>query len=280
MLEILNFNTCPKLNLINATYPTAIQKIDSVALLRTFEPTFEKQVIFLVGHTIDGVGSGHYRADLQDNATPDNDDDVIVTIGSKRWKKIPSEATNAIVSDTTGINGSIAINNLIVVTQDQLDAITPIAGVLYGIRSGNYIERLYIISGDAEGIPTPVLSVSSITSNSVVLTLTMSNDSGIIDYIWERRTGTGGAWSVISDAISPTKNITVTGLAVATVYNFRVKAVNSTSQSAYSNIVSAETLDEVIESGFGSGFSNGFGINGGGTITTGFSNGFNNGFTQ
>jgi hypothetical protein len=109
----------------------------------------------------------------------------------------------------------------------------------------------------------------------------MSNDSGIIDYIWERRTGTGGAWSVISDAISPIKNITVTGLAVATVYNFRVKAVNSTMQSPYSNIVSAETLDQVIESGFGNGFSNGFGVgNGGGTITTGFSNGFNNGFSQ
>jgi hypothetical protein len=88
MLEIINYNTNPRLNLTNATYPTAIQKIDNITSLRNYEPTFDKQVIFLLGKTVVGVASSNYRSDFSDTSSADNNDTVIVTIGGKRWKKI------------------------------------------------------------------------------------------------------------------------------------------------------------------------------------------------
>jgi hypothetical protein len=152
MLEIINYNTAPRLSLTNATYPTAIQKIDNATSLRNYEPTFDKQVIFLLGISTIGVNSGHYRADFADTSTADNNDTVIVTIDGKRWKKIAGSGggtDNAIVSDTTGIIGAVVVENMVALTQAQYDAVTPVSGVMYAIKTaGNLIEKFYFLSED------------------------------------------------------------------------------------------------------------------------------------
>jgi hypothetical protein len=147
MLEIINFNTAPRLSLTNATYPTAIQKIDNATSLRNYEPTFDKQVIFLLGIATVGVNSGHYRADFADTSTADNNDTVIVTIDGKRWKKIGNNTDGAIISDTTGISGAVVVENMVALTQAQYDAVTPVSGVMYAIKTaGNLIEKFYFLS--------------------------------------------------------------------------------------------------------------------------------------
>lgn len=150
MLEIINYNTAPRLNLINATYPTAIQKIDNATSLRSFEPAFDKQVIFLLGIATIGVNSSNYRADFSDTSSADNNNTVIVTIGGKRWIKIAGSGggtDNAIVSDTTGITGAVSVDNMVALSQAQYDAITPVSGVMYAIKGvGNLIEKFYFLS--------------------------------------------------------------------------------------------------------------------------------------
>lgn len=155
MLEIINYNTAPRLNLVNFTYPTAIQKIDNATSLRSFEPAFDKQVIFLLGIATAGVNSSNYRADFSDTSSADNNNTVIVTVGGKRWIKLAGSGggtDNAIVSDTTGIAGAVAVDNMVALSQAQYDAITPVSGVMYAIKGiGNLIEKFYFLSGGVSG---------------------------------------------------------------------------------------------------------------------------------
>lgn len=89
MLEIINYNTAPILQIRNATYPFAVTTIATIAILRTTEPSYNGQIITLLGHTTAGVGSGQFRYDASDTTTADDNSNVIVTTtGGKRWKRI------------------------------------------------------------------------------------------------------------------------------------------------------------------------------------------------
>lgn len=65
-----------------------VQIVNTVALLRNFEPAYSSQIITLLGHTTAGVGGGHFRYDASDTTTSDDNGLTIVTAGGKRWKRI------------------------------------------------------------------------------------------------------------------------------------------------------------------------------------------------
>lgn len=88
---------------------------------------------------------------------------------------------------------------------------------------------------------TPVLSTSTITSSTLTVTWTMSDDVSIADYIVEYKASSSGTWLVFSDGTSTVKTATITGLPVSTSYDVRVKAVNATGNSDYSNTVTSTT---------------------------------------
>lgn len=99
MLEIINYNTAPILQIRNATYPFAVTAIATIAILRTTEPVYNGQIITLLGHTTAGVGGGDFRHDLSDTSTDDNNF-TIVTAGGKRWKRIIEENGTNILYDS------------------------------------------------------------------------------------------------------------------------------------------------------------------------------------
>ncbi|MGF7453299.1 gp53-like domain-containing protein [Pasteurella bettyae] len=71
-----------------------LQQCDSIAELRTIEPTTDKQTIFVKGyHAGSTKGGGYFIADLADNASVDNAGTVIVTGAGKRWTRIYYEIT-------------------------------------------------------------------------------------------------------------------------------------------------------------------------------------------
>ena len=66
-----------------------IGQCDSIAQLRTIEPTENNQHILVKGyHAGSHKGGGRFVADFTDNQTADNGGTVIVTSGGKRWKRV------------------------------------------------------------------------------------------------------------------------------------------------------------------------------------------------
>lgn len=99
MLEIINYNTAPILQIRNATYPFAVTTIATIAILRTTEPSYNGQIITLLGNIIAGVGGGNFRHDTDDTGSDDNNL-TIVTAGGKRWKRIIEQNGTNILYDT------------------------------------------------------------------------------------------------------------------------------------------------------------------------------------
>lgn len=68
-----------------------IGRCESIADLRSIEPSFPNQMISLVSHTAGkGTGGGFFSYDDSDSTSQDNNGTVIVTPGGKRWKRIIS----------------------------------------------------------------------------------------------------------------------------------------------------------------------------------------------
>ncbi len=69
------------------TDSTGVTTVDTIALLRVFEPDTDGQQISLLGHTLPGVGGGELYYDASDTTSLDNNGTIIVTTGGKRWKR-------------------------------------------------------------------------------------------------------------------------------------------------------------------------------------------------
>lgn len=71
-----------------------IGQAESVAQLRTIEPTTDQQRILLKSwHAGKNLGGGVFYADFTDTTSADNGGTVIVTAGGKRWKRVFTEIT-------------------------------------------------------------------------------------------------------------------------------------------------------------------------------------------
>ena len=71
-----------------------IGQCESIAQLRTIEPTENNQHILVKGyHAGSYKGGGRFVADFADNQTADNGGTVIVTAGGKRWRRICDSLT-------------------------------------------------------------------------------------------------------------------------------------------------------------------------------------------
>lgn len=69
-----------------------IGQCDSIAQLRTIEPTENNQHILVKGYYAGShKGGGRFVADFADNQTADNSGTVIVTAGGKRWKRLANK---------------------------------------------------------------------------------------------------------------------------------------------------------------------------------------------
>jgi hypothetical protein len=93
MLEIINYNTAPVLQIRNATYPFAVVNVSSIANLRNYEPVYAGQVIYLLGNATAGIGGGEFRHDAS-STLADDSYNTIVTVGGKRWLRIASISQN------------------------------------------------------------------------------------------------------------------------------------------------------------------------------------------
>jgi hypothetical protein len=101
--------------------------------------------------------------------------------------------------------------------------------------------------------PSPVIEpiVIEQTKSSVKITwqVPYDGDSPITDYLIEVGTVTSRTtWSIFTDGISPSNEVTVTGLTRGTIYQFRVSAINSIGSSAATNVVNPRIMATKIAS--------------------------------
>ncbi|SUT96036.1 Tail fiber protein [Actinobacillus lignieresii] len=72
----------------------AIGQCESIAELRTIEPTEDNQRILVRGYYAgSNVGGGEFYSDLNDKTTADNSGTVIVTTNGQRWKRVYQQIT-------------------------------------------------------------------------------------------------------------------------------------------------------------------------------------------
>lgn len=188
MLEIINYNTAPVLQVRNATYPFAVVNVATVTALRTTEPSYAGQVIMLLGHTTAGIGGGNFRYDATDTTTADDNGLTIVTSGGKRWKRILDD--NGVISvDQFGDTSNSTVDHSAIV-QAAIDyagitdkAISFTSGRIYNLsgvqlkpksptnwnsQAGSNPWRIYgngciIVNGATSTTETPSLYYSGLT---------------------------------------------------------------------------------------------------------------------
>lgn len=81
-----------------------IVTVDTIDLLRSFEPLEDGQQISLLGHTLPGIGGDTFYFDESDTTSADNNGTIIVTSGGKRWKRIFNGAPYAEMFGALGDN--------------------------------------------------------------------------------------------------------------------------------------------------------------------------------
>jgi hypothetical protein len=98
-------------------------------------------------------------------------------------------------------------------------------------------------------IPAPPTILKATATSSAAISLTWTDQSGNeTDFQIERKTGAGGTYAQIGTAAANATTYRDSGLAEGATYFYRVRAVNSVGNSAYSNESSATTLSSSSKS--------------------------------
>ena len=102
------------------------------------------------------------------------------------------------------------------------------------------------VTPEVDGLPTQPRSLAAGTPTATTMPLTWSvptSDGGesITDYVVQFKLSTASVWTTFADGVSPSTGATVTGLTASTSYDFRVAAVNSVGQGAYTDSVTEST---------------------------------------
>ena len=102
------------------------------------------------------------------------------------------------------------------------------------------------VTPEVDGLPTQPTSLAAGTPTGTTMPLTWSvptSDGGesITDYVVQYKLSTASVWTTFADGVSSSTGATVTGLTASTSYDFRVAAVNSVGQGAYTDSVTEST---------------------------------------
>lgn len=150
----------------------------------------------------------------------------------------------------TGVSGS-ATGDLIHIkgSASKSGAANVTCQVVSGAPSVNhYVAALGFVGGALGGgasVPDAISDLAAGTPAGTEMPLTWSapadNGATITDYIVQYKETASGTWLTFSDGTSATTGATVTGLTVATSYDFRVAAVNSEGTGPYSSTLTQST---------------------------------------
>jgi hypothetical protein len=158
-------------------------------------------------------------------------------VDSYLWLFDPAE------NDTQDDDGGGGNNARIVQTLGSSGEWTIWANTAFGNQSGNYTISLACSGGGGGGTPAAPTSLRVTSTSSTEVDLEWNdNSNNETGFEVQIREGSG-AFSSLGTLDANTTGATVTGLDPDTTYGFRVRAVGSGSNSAFSNTVTATTTN-------------------------------------
>ena len=117
-----------------------IGECQTIAILRTIEPTYDKQRITLREHTAGtGKGGGQFRAVLVGSSYADNNGTIIKTPGGAAWLRVNAEIINPLMFGALGdgtTNDSVALN----AAGKYATRVIDLLGLTYGVGSTWYLD--------------------------------------------------------------------------------------------------------------------------------------------
>ena len=136
-----------------------VGQCESIAQLRTIEPTENNQHILVKGyHAGSHKGGGRFVSDFADNQTVDNGGTVIVTAGGKRWKRICDSLT---IFDF-GVN--LSSDNQTTIIQQALTAAAQDSKLLELEKHNYIVDSLTIPAGSRLKTNGAIFENNAITS--------------------------------------------------------------------------------------------------------------------
>ncbi|HHK9915289.1 TPA: right-handed parallel beta-helix repeat-containing protein [Enterobacter hormaechei] len=161
-----------------------IGECQTIAILRTIEPTYDKQRITLREHTSGtGKGGGQFRSVLSGSSYTDNNGTIIKTAGGAVWLRINADITNPLMfgaQAAVGVDDASAINAAIAATSAECD----------GLGYGYQIASTVAINQPNKRFRKARLSLTSTAAVSTVMFRIRANYAEVIECIFD---GNGGA---------------------------------------------------------------------------------------
>lgn len=113
----------------------------------------------------------------------------------------------------------------------------------YGSANGTSNASTVSAAATVPDAPTGLTLGAATTTTQPLTWAAPANNGGaaITDYVIQRSPAGAGTWSTFADGTSAAASATVTGLTAATAYDYRVAAVNSVGQGAYSATATGST---------------------------------------
>lgn len=161
-----------------------IGECQTIAMLRTIEPTYDKQRITLREHTAGtGKGGGQFRAVLSGSSYADNNGTIIKTIGGAAWLRVNSDITNPLMfgaQAVAGVDDSAAINAAIAATSAECD----------GLGYGYQIAATVAINQVNKRFRKARISLTPTAAVGTVMFRIRANYAEVIECVFD---GNGGA---------------------------------------------------------------------------------------
>lgn len=152
--------------------------------------------------------------------------------GANSWATFADGTSTATSATVTGLSPSTSYDY-------RVAAINSVGtGTYSGTATGSTAAAATV-----PGAPTG-LTLGAATSTTQALTWTAPASNGgaaITDYVVQYSPAGGNSWATFADGTSATASATVTGLTASTSYDYRVAAVNSAGQGAYSGTATGST---------------------------------------
>ncbi|MDR7941166.1 phage tail fiber protein [Enterobacter soli] len=181
-----------------------IGECQTIAMLRTIEPTYDKQQVTLREHTAGtGKGGGQFRSVLAGSSYTDNNGTIIKTAGGAVWLRIDAEVTNPLMFGALCVS-SVSDHAALMAASDASEVMDGLgltyyvnSTVLWNLFVGRRVRRNFKIRAMAslpDGVPIIRTGNMHFIDNFTIDGSLQTTGSGNFGITWEGgRSGDGGA---------------------------------------------------------------------------------------